>query len=82
MTEQQSLEWDADRVMEQLIMQESRHMQMSALVSHQLHYPDMTIRDFFRMVSQELEEQEEELGYYEQRTIKRIKRVSRREDGR
>ena len=75
------LQWDADRVMEQLIMQESRHMQMSALVSHQLHYPDMTIRDFFRMVSQELEEQEEELGYYEQRTITRIKRVSNREDG-
>ena len=82
MTEAESLQWDADRVMEQLIMQESRHMQMSALVSHQLHYPDMTIRDFFRMVSQELEEQEEELGYYEQRTITRTKRVSNREDGR
>ncbi len=26
MTEQQSLEWDADRVMEQLIMQESRRV--------------------------------------------------------
>ena len=65
MTEQQSLEWDADTVMEQIHMQESRHMQMSALVSYQLRYPDMTIRDFFRMVSQELEEQEEELGYYE-----------------
>ena len=65
MTEQQSLQWDADALMEQLIMQHSRHMQMAALVSHQLHYPDMTIRDFFRMVSQELEEQEEELGYYE-----------------
>ena len=65
MTEQQSLEWDADRVMEQLIMQESRHMQMSALVSHQLHYPDMTIREFFTMASQELRDQEEELGYYE-----------------
>ena len=59
------LEWDADRVMEQLIMQESRHMQMSALVSFQLHYPDMTIRDFFTMASQEIREQEEELGYYE-----------------
>ena len=65
MTEQQSLEWDADRVMEQLIMQESRHMQMSALVSHQLDYPDMTIREFFTMASQELRAQEEELGYYE-----------------
>ena len=54
MTEQQSLEWDADRVMEQLIMQESRHMQMGALVSHQLHYPDMTIRDIFSMVAKEL----------------------------
>ena len=65
MTEQQSLEWDADRVMEQLIMQESRHMQMSALVSYQLRYPDMTIRDFFDMAARDFEEQEEELGYYE-----------------
>ena len=65
MTEQQSLEWDADRVMEQLIMQESRHMQMSALVSYQLQYPDMTIRDFFAMASEEIREEEEELGYYE-----------------
>ena len=65
MTDQQSLEWDADRVMEQLIMQESRHMQMSALVEHQLMYPDMTIRDFFTTVAKELHEQEEELGYYD-----------------
>ena len=65
MTEQQSLEWDADRVMEQLIMQESRHMQMPALVDYQLEYPDMTIREFFRMAARELEEQEEELGYYD-----------------
>ena len=66
MTEQQSLEWDADRLMEQLIMQESRHMQMSALVSYQLRYPDMTIRDFFDMAARDLEEQEEELGNYDQ----------------
>ena len=65
MNEQKSLQWDADRVMEQLIMQESRHMQMGALVSFQLSYPDMTIRDFFDMAARELEEQEEELGYYE-----------------
>ena len=65
MTEQQSLEWDADRVMEQLIMQESRHMQMGALVSYQLRYPDMTIRDFFTMAAEEIREEEEELGYYE-----------------
>ena len=65
MTEQKSLQWNADRVMEQIIMQESRHMQMGALVSYQLSYPDMTIRDFFAMASKELEEQEEELGYYE-----------------
>ena len=65
MTAQQSLEADADAVMEQLIMQESRHMQMGALVSHQLHYPDMTIREFFTMVARELHEQEEELGYYD-----------------
>ena len=65
MTEQQSLQWDADRIMEQLIMQHSRHMQMPALVDYQLSYPDMTIRDFFTMVARELEEQEEELGYYD-----------------
>ena len=40
-------------------------MQMGALVDYQLSYPDMTIKDFFRMASQELEDQEEELGYYE-----------------
>ena len=65
MTEQQSLEWDAERLMEQIHMQESRHMQMGALVYYQLRYPDMTIRDFFSMAATELEEQEEELGYYE-----------------
>ena len=65
MNEQKSLQWDADRLMEQLIMQESRHMQMSALVSYQLRYPDMTIRDFFAMASEESREEEEELGYYE-----------------
>ena len=47
MTEAESLQWDADRIMEQLIMQESRHMQMGALVSYQLRYPDMTIREYF-----------------------------------
>ena len=65
MTEQQSLEWDANTVMEQIHMAECRHMQMGALVSYQLRYPDMTIRDFFAMASKELEEQEEELGYYD-----------------
>ena len=57
--QQKFLKWDADRVMEQLIMQESRHMQMSALVEHQLMYPDMTIREFFAMARQELDDQEE-----------------------
>ena len=65
MTELESLEWDAGRVMEQIHMAESRHMQMGALVSYQLQYPDMTIRDFFGMAAADLEEQEEELGYYE-----------------
>ena len=46
-------------------MAESRHMQMGALCSYLLQYPDMTIRDFFAMASKELEEQEEELGYYD-----------------
>ena len=60
-----NLEADARDVMEQIQMAESRHMQMGALVSYQLQYPDMTIRDFFAMASKELEEEEEELGYYE-----------------
>ena len=65
MTEQ-SLEWDARDVMEQIQMAESRHMQMGALISYQLQYPDMTIREFFAMASEELEEQrEEEEGYYD-----------------
>ena len=54
------IEMDARDVMEQIQMAESRHMQMGALVSYQLQYPDMTIRDFFAMASQELEEQEED----------------------
>ena len=65
MTEAESLQWDANTVMEQIHMAESRHMQMGALVSYQLQYPDMTIRDFFAMASEEIREQEEELGYYE-----------------
>ena len=54
------LEMDARDVMEQIHMAESRHMEMSALVSYQLQNPDMTIRDFFTMASQELEDQEED----------------------
>ena len=65
MTEAESLQWDANIVMEQIHMAESRHMQMGALVSYQLQYPDMTIRDFFAMASEEIREEEEELGYYE-----------------
>ena len=65
MTNSESLKWDANTVMEQIHMQESRHMQMSALVDYQLRYPDMTIRDFFEMAREEIREQEEELGYYE-----------------
>ena len=62
MTEAESLQWDANTVMEQIHMAESRHMQMGALVSYQLQYPDMTIRDFFAMASEELEDQEEDLN--------------------
>ena len=65
MTDQQSLEWDAGRVMEQIHMQESRHMELGALVSYLLQQPDMTIREFFTQAARELEEQEEELGYYD-----------------
>ena len=60
-----NLEYDAMVVMEQIHMAESRHMQMGALCSYLLQYPDMTIRDFFAMASKELEEEEEELGYYD-----------------
>ena len=60
-----NLEYDAQTVMEQIHMAESRHMQMGALCSYLLQYPDMTIRNFFDMAARELEEQEEELGYYE-----------------
>ena len=55
-----NLESDARDVMEQIHMAESRHMQMGALVSYQLQYPDMTIRDFFGMAASEIEDQEED----------------------
>ncbi len=54
-----NLESDARDVMEQIQMAESRHMQMGALVSYQLQYPDMTIRDFFGMAAADLEEEED-----------------------
>ena len=60
MTEKQSVQWDADVLMEQLTMQHSRHMRMGALVDYQLEYPDMTIKDFFAMASKELRDQDEE----------------------
>ena len=72
MTEAESLQWDANTVMEQIQMAESRHMQMGALVSYQLQYPDMTIREYFAMASQELEEQEEldpDIDYGEMREV-------------
>ena len=59
------LEYDANTVMECIHMAESRHMQMGALCSYLLQYPDMTIRDFFVMAAAEIHEQEEELGYYD-----------------
>tara|TARA_B100000123_G_scaffold272312_1_gene254527 strand:+ start:1690 stop:1887 length:198 start_codon:yes stop_codon:yes gene_type:complete len=63
LTEQQKtnlLQSNANVLMEQIQMQESRHMRMSALVSYQLQYPDMTIRAFFDMAAQDLGDQEEE----------------------
>ena len=54
-----NLECDARDVMEQIQMAESRHMQMGALVSYLLQYPDMTIRDFFGMAAADLEEEED-----------------------
>ena len=62
--QQTALESDADIVMEQIQMQESSHRRMSALVEYQLAYPDMTIREFFAMASEDEEEDEEE-DYYE-----------------
>ena len=59
------LEYDAQTVMEQIHMAESRHMQMGALCSYLLEYPDMIIRDFFKMASDEIREEQEELGYYD-----------------
>ena len=59
------LEYDANTVMEQIQMVESRHMQMGALCSYLLEYPDMTIRDFFKMSADEIREEQEELGYYD-----------------
>ena len=60
-----NLESNAMAVMEQIHMAESRHMQMGALCSYLLQYPDMTIRDFFAMASEEIREEQEELGYYD-----------------
>ena len=60
-----NLEYDAMQVMEQILMAESRHMQMGALCSYLLQYPDMTIRDFFTMAADEIREEQEELGYYD-----------------
>ena len=57
---QTALESDADALMEQMIMQHSRHMQMSSLVEYQLMYPDMTIRDFFDRAARDLEAQDED----------------------
>jgi len=55
-----NLESDARDVMEQIQMAESRHMQMGALCSYLLQYPDMTIRDFFGMAASEIEDQKED----------------------
>ena len=54
-----TLEYDAMVVMEQIHMAESRHMQMGALCSYLLQYPDMTIRDFFGMAAADIEEEED-----------------------
>ena len=59
------LEIDEMTVMEQIHMAESRHMQMGALCSYLLQYPDMTIREFFLMASEEIREEQEENGYYD-----------------
>ena len=62
-----ALESDSDALMEQIDMQHSRHMRLSALVEYQLQYPDMTIREFFSMAAEDLREQDEdeEEDYYD-----------------
>ena len=62
-----ALESDSDALMEQINMQHSRHMRLSALVEYQLEYPDMTIREFFSMAAEDLREQDEdeEEDYYD-----------------
>jgi hypothetical protein len=55
-----NLEFDAREVMEQIQMSESRHMELGALCSYLLQYPDMTIREFFAMASEEIREEREE----------------------
>ena len=54
------LQSNANDLIEQIDMQHSRHMRLSALVDYQLRYPDMTIKEFFSMAAQELRDQEEE----------------------
>ena len=54
------LQSNANDLIEQIDMQHSRHMRLSALVDYQLRYPDMTIKEFFSMAAQELKDQEEE----------------------
>ena len=51
---------DSDVLVEQINMQHSRHMRLSALVEYQLQYPDMTIREFFSMAAEDLREQDED----------------------
>ena len=59
------LEYGDARIMEQIQMTERRHMQMGGLCSYLLQYPEMRNRNFFTMAAKELQEQEEELGYYD-----------------
>ena len=40
------LQSNANDLIEQIDMQHSRHMRLSALVDYQLRYPDMTIKEF------------------------------------
>ena len=54
------LESDAKKVMEQIKMAESKHMQLGSLIAYQLERPDMTIRDFFYMMAAKSQDQEED----------------------
>ena len=66
-----NLESDAMAVMEQIHMAESRHMQMGALCSYLLQYPDMTIETFLLWQVKKSEKKKKSWGITNNGTINR-----------